>query len=463
LGKRVIKKIEQNISHFISNQQLLQRGEKLLIALSGGPDSVFALHFFHKFKSKFGIDIAAMHINHQLRGENSTKDELFCEALCDKLNIEFTSQKIDVKVFAKKEKQSIEEAARNLRYEKLQKYFDTINATKIVTAHNLEDNTETVLLNLFRGSGLKGAGGIPIVRDNIIRPFLSTSKKDILEYLATEKIEYRIDATNFESDFSRNFLRNEIIPKLKEKINSGIDNNIFNFSQIANQSKNVINNFATDICDKFIIKNEYGITISDLIAEDSYKNIFPNALLLGLEKEFNKSFTFEDLSKLKLIFSLQVGSKVELSNNVVAIREREFVLAHFQRENNIRNNFKLSLNKECKVAGQIIKTEFIKKEDVQYISSPNIEFIAGDNLSFPLTIRRWKEGDRFQPMGVRGTKTISDFLTDSKVKSFSKKGKLVLLNKEKIIWLVGYRIDESVKVKEGTKTILKLSVETEDK
>ncbi|MCF6268714.1 MAG: tRNA lysidine(34) synthetase TilS [Melioribacteraceae bacterium] len=452
------RKIEQNIIHFISKQKLFENGDKLLIALSGGPDSVFALQFFHKFKSKFEIEITAMHVNHQLRGDESDGDEVFCKLLCEEVGVSFVSVKVDVKTFADKNKQSIEEAARNLRYQKLSGHASKIKAAKIVTAHNLEDNTETVLLNLFRGTGLKGASGIPIKRDNIIRPFLSVSKVDILSYLNSNKIKYRIDSTNFENDFTRNYLRNEIIPKVKENINSGIDNNILRFSEIASQSEKAIHDYADEIRKKFITKSESGIEISNLIATEKFENIFPNSIKLGLEKEFKKVFTFDDISKIKSIFSLQVGSKAELSNNVVAIKEREFVLVTAKSVSSISDSYELKLNQEVQIGNKIISAKIVELESVKFSSSKNIEFINGDNISFPLTIRKWENGDKFQPIGLKGSKKISDFLTEAKVNSRNKKEQLVLLNGNKIIWVVGNRIDESVKINNETKRIIKLFV-----
>ncbi len=458
-----MSKIEQNIIHFISKQELLEKGDKLLIALSGGPDSIFALHFFNKFKSKFGIEISAMHVNHLLRGDESDQDEIFCDSFCKDLNINFTSLKVDVKGYADNNNQSIEESARNLRYQKLSENASKINATKIVTAHNLEDNTETVLLNLFRGTGLKGAGGIPIRRRNIIRPFLSTSKKDFLIYLDSNKIEYRIDSSNLENDFTRNYLRNEIIPKIKENINSGIDNNILKFSEIVSQSERAIHNYASEIKEKFITKGESGIKISNLIAVEKYEDIFSNVIKLGLEKEFQKVFTFDDIYKIRSIFSLQVGSKVELSNNVVAIKEREF-LSIYLIDNGLKNGtityekFGLNLDESIKVGKKVVSAKLIERSDLEYSTFDDVEFINGDSISFPLTIRKWKDGDRFNPIGLKGTKKISDFLTEAKVNSMNKKEQLVLLNEDKIIWLVGHRIDESVKINKETKRIVKLLV-----
>jgi len=458
-----MSKIEQNIIQFISKQELLEKGDKLLIALSGGPDSLFALHFFLKFKSKFGIEISAMHVNHLLRGDESDQDEIFCDSFCKDLNINFTSLKVDVKGYADNNNQSIEESARNLRYQKLSENASKINATKIVTAHNLEDNTETVLLNLFRGTGLKGAGGIPIRRDNIIRPFLSTTKKDILNYLDSNKIEYRIDSSNLENDFTRNYLRNEIIPKIKENINSRIDNNILKFSEIISQSEKAIHEYADEIRKKIITKSESGIEISNLITIEKYENVFPTVIKLGLENEFQKVFTFDDISKIKSIFSLQVGSKVELSNNVVAIKEREF-LSLYLSENHLNNEtityekFELKLDENIKIGNKLISAELIDKSVTEYSKSEDVEFINGDSISFPLSIRSWEDGDRFNPIGLKGTKKISDFLTEAKVSSKEKKEQLVLLNQDKIIWLVGHRIDESVKINEESNRIIKLLV-----
>ena len=448
-------RIEQNIIHFISQQKLLEKGDNLLIALSGGPDSVFALQFFHKFKVKFGIDIAAMHVNHSLRGDESDKDEMFCKSLCEKLNTNFLSVKVDVKRFANKNKQSIEEAARNLRYKNLSEYGSQIKASKIVTAHNLEDNTETVLLNLFRGTGLKGASGIPIRRDNIIRPLLSVSKVDIIKYLESNKFEFRIDSSNLENDFTRNYLRNEIIPKIKENINSGIDNNILKFSEIASESERAIHDYSKEVCKKIITKNESGIEISNLINREKYENIFSNTVKLGLEKEFNNVFTFDDITKVKSLFSSQVGSVAELSNNVIVIKERESLFVQSQSKS-AHKSYELKINENIQVGNKIISAEIVNQVDIKYTISGDVEFINGDSISFPLTIRKWKDGDRFNPIGLKGTKKISDFLTEAKVNSSSKSEQLLLLNGDKIIWVVGHRIDESVKISNETKRIIKL-------
>ncbi len=450
---------EQNIIRFINNHKLLQKGDKLLIAFSGGPDSVFALQFFNKYKSKFGIELSALHINHSLRGKESDEDALFCKSFCENLDIQFRFQKINVKEFAKENKESIEEAARNIRYRELQKYAKEISATKIVTAHNLNDNTETVLLNLFRGTGLSGASGIPIIRENIIRPMLSTSKENIIKFLNSNNIQFRIDSSNLESDFNRNFLRNEIIPKIKEKINPAIDLNLLKFSEIAKESNRIISNMAVDISEKYIAKLKDGITVSNSMVAKNLDDIFANVIRSVVEKNFAISLTSSDILQIKNLFNLQVGSKIDLSNKLSAIREREYLLLFIKKEDEQNDDlFTLNLDEEIKIDGKLVSAVEVEEVPTKFPTEKSIEFISGDKLTFPLTIRKWKSGDRFQPIGLKGTKNISDFLTESKINSVDKKNQLLLLNNDDIVWVIDKRIDESVKVKNNTKRIVKLWV-----
>lgn len=453
-------KIEQNIINFINKYKLVQKGDRLLIALSGGADSIFALHFFNKYKKKYQIEVSALHINHLLRENDSDEDELFCKEYCEKGEIQFISKRVDVKSLAPKLKKSIEETARDVRYFKLNDYSEKINATKIVTAHNLNDNTETMLLNLFRGSGLEGVSGIPIMRGKIIRPLLTTSKEDILAYLEQNNISFRTDKSNFENDFSRNFLRNEIIPKLKERINPALDLNVFKFSEILNESNRIISSYAQSIEAEFVKYTELGVEISDLILlKHNTDELFGVLAKASIAKYFFIKTTFKDIAHLKSLFFLQVGQKIDLSKNLFATRERDSINIQLKIEKKyeiVDDN--LELNSEIEIDGKIFLATEVDRNEIDFSNQKNVEFIDGDKIIFPLTIRKWDNGDIFKPIGLNGTKTISDFLTEIKIKSTEKKKQLVLLSKNKIIWVVNQRIDESVKIKKSTKRIIKLWV-----
>jgi len=450
--------LEQNVIKFISDNKLIDKGDKILLAFSGGGDSVFALFFLNKYKHKYKIDICALHVNHSLRGDESDSDEEFCRSMCENLDIEFYSEKVVVLTLAKKEKLSIEEAARNLRYNKLNEYLTISSSNKIVTAHNLDDNTETVFLNLVRGTGLKGLSGIPIKRNNIVRPFLILNKSDIIEYLNINSIKFRIDSTNCENKFKRNYLRNEIIPKIKENLNLGLDQNILKLSQITKNSDEILTIEVQKIISKFVILTESQIKISKKIKMSA-------PLFLGevfkqiIEDKFSVSIEYENYLSLNNLIDLQVGKRMELSHNLVAISEREYFI--IKKKTSVAEELtevKLYLNSEVEYYDKIIGCTESGIDEIQYSNSGDIEYIDADNLIEPLILRRWRRKDRFTPIGLNGTKLISDFLTERKVASLDKKDQLILLSDNKIIWIIGYRIDDCVKISKKTKRVVKLWV-----
>ena len=222
-------KIYETVINFIKKHNLIENNSKLLIALSGGPDSVFALHFFHQFKNKYKAELIAAHVNHNLRGNDSEQDQIFCEKICSELKIPIFIKSVEVEKFARKNNQSVEEAARNLRYNFFEEISNQEKVDYIITAHNSDDNTETILLNLIKGTGLSGLSGIPVKRGKIVRPILSLSKKEIVEFLELNKINFRIDKSNYENDFERNKLRNIVIPEI-EKINPSLNSTLRKFS-----------------------------------------------------------------------------------------------------------------------------------------------------------------------------------------------------------------------------------------
>jgi len=252
-----LKKTEQKVLKFIDSKRLINKGDKILVALSGGPDSVFLLHFLIKYKKRFQIKIGAIHINHRLRGTHSKKDWEFCEKLCKKNRIEFYSKTKNVKSFASKNKLSVEEAGREIRYLEFKNTARKFGYNKIATAHNSGDNAETILLNLFKGTGIDGISGIPIERGNIVRPILCLKKEDIIIYLYKSGINYRTDKSNLSNDYERNFIRNNILPLVKENLNPNVEDNIFNSSEVFKEVKELIKReFDSDKSDFIQLKKD---------------------------------------------------------------------------------------------------------------------------------------------------------------------------------------------------------------
>lgn len=448
-----MKKIEQKVFNFIQHYDLVKPAEKLLISLSGGADSVFALYFFHKFKKKFRCKIQAIHFNHNLRGKESDEDENFTKLMCEKLGVELFIKSLDVKNYAKKNRLSIEEAARILRYEKLEQVANENNIDKIITAHNKNDNSETILLNLFSGTGIKGLSGIPIKREKIIRPFLILEKKEIIDYLTKNKVEFRIDSSNLSNDFKRNFLRNKILPEIKDNLNPSIDEALFKFSKNFDEHILFVEKTNQFLLDKFISKANNKIELSLEILK-IYNNI-PGVLLKNIfENYLHISFEQKYFEKLNELAKNQKGKKVSLRKNLIAIKERDFILFG-KEEKNLNKEINIKLGEEKKFNNYIIK---ISKADLneKYSKEKNVELISYDNLEENFLIRFWQNGDKFKPLGLKNEKKISDFLTDLKIPSNQKREIPVLINRNKIIWVVGLRISDDVKITDKTKRVIKL-------
>ncbi|MBK7105772.1 MAG: tRNA lysidine(34) synthetase TilS [Ignavibacteriae bacterium] len=452
--KKHHKTIEQEVINFISRHQLINDAKKILIGLSGGADSVFALHFFNKYKKKYKIEITAVHVNHNLRGKEAKHDENFCKTFCSKLNIDFYSENVNVKLFAKSKKLSIEEAARILRYKKFDEILKKSNSELIVTAHNSDDNLESVLLNIVSGTGIEGLSGISIKKEKLIRPFLCISKSEIFEYLKNEKIDFVTDSSNSDVNFRRNFIRSEIIPTLK-KVNPALNETVLHSSEVFGNQKKILNYFFENIFDKIISQSKEEIII-DLIELEKYpKEIFGEIVKLIFENKLKLEFNFKDFLQFEKLISSQTGTKLEFSKKYFAIKERNKIV--IQKKNQIKNDFIiLELNSKTKILDKTLTLEKLDKIPILENKRKNVEIISADKIDKNLILRKWKTGDKIQLLGMKGTKKISDFLTDLKIPNSEKENQMVLLNNDEVIYLVGFRISEKYKITKETKCAIKI-------
>lgn len=450
-----MKRTEQKVLKFIEQFKLIHNGDKILVAFSGGPDSVFALHFLDKFKKKYGVELLALHFNHGLRGKESDDDANFAEEFCDAMNVKFIVQNLNVKTFAKKNKFSIEEAARLLRYKNLDLIAKKWGCTKIVTAHNLSDNTETILMNLFNGTGLSGLMGIPIQRGNIVRPLICLSKQEIFEYLQKEKINYRVDSSNLSDDFRRNYIRNRIVPLIKTKLNPQIDEALFRSSQNLANSLQLNETLVAYLKSRFVTYNRDAVNIQINLSE-IFQGVIPGELLRAILKEhFEYSIEFDDYQKINSLLLKQKGRKVQLASNLIVLRESESIrIQRVQKTSN--GKVQIEIGNRILFGSRKFGVESIDKEKIKFKGGGKTEFISADNLNEKFILRVWKPGDKFKPIGMNHFKKVSDFLTDLKIPSSERKDQLVLLNRNQIVWVVGLRIDDRVKLNSKTKKIYKL-------
>ncbi len=453
----MIKSTEQKVVKFILKKKLIDNGDSILVALSGGADSVFLLEFLLKYKRRFNMEIAAFHLNHNLRGKEANIDEQFCKNLTAQKRIPFFSSSKNVKLFAKRKRMSIEEAGRELRYGELLKIAKSHNYTKIATAHNADDNAETVLLNLIKGTGIKGLSGIPERREKIIRPILVLSKKEILDYLHNKKIKYRTDSSNIENEYQRNYLRNEIIPLIKNKLNPQFDSAVFRTSEIIRGYTSLIDEQIKIAVKNTVTYKQQKLIINLIQLEETDVRLYGDVLRKTVRKYFNEELESKNISELLKLIKAQTGREINFPNGIVAVKERDSIIIYLKKRE-VKNiiQIEIKIGEEKQFEGKSVSISTINRNKLSFYNTINKEYISADKNKSSFILRRWKDGDRFYPLGMKNSKKLSDFLAEQKIRSSEKKEQLVLTNSGIIVWVVGIRIDERYKISAETKKVLEL-------
>ncbi len=450
--KRLIEKVQK----FIVKHELIVKGDHILVALSGGPDSVAMLHIINQFKRKFNLKISAAHLNHSLRGKDSDEDEKFVKRLCKSLQIELFTLKVNVKSFSKVRKIGIEETSRELRYEYLNKISKEIKANKIATAHTADDNLETVLLNIVRGTGLKGISGIPIKRSKIIRPMLCLSKDEVLEFLHETNAKFRIDKTNQKNIFRRNLIRNKVVGILK-KMNPSLPETVLRFSHLISQYEKYFDSQAKQF-QRFIVYSGSSIVLDISEQIDYFEIIIMHLLSQNIEEKFGIQPTMADLEKVVSLKDMNKGALVEISGGLFALRESEKII--IQKSNSKEFN-------GCSVrVGKNINGDYFSFTSKQtklkkFSESRSIELIDKNKINEELFLRPWKNGDKLTPLGMKNSKKISDILTDFKIPHLNRKRILVLCHGEEIVWICGVRLSEKYKISRSSEEFLQLKIRYE--
>lgn len=413
------------------------RGLLYLIALSGGADSVCLLMVM----KRLGYTIEAIHCNFHLRGEESDRDEEFCKQLCEREQIPFHTVHFDTKTYAEVHKVSIEMAARELRYNYFEQLRKAIDAEAILVAHHMNDSVETLLMNLIRGTGIHGLQGIKPRNGNIIRPLLCVSRKEIQEWLEEIGQDYVTDSTNLEDDVTRNKLRLNIIPLLEE-INPAASENI------AKTALRMVE--AGKVFDSSINSLIEGVTYR---STGNWMTIDKEKLQSASSKEYvlhtilsPYHFSPAQTEEISLSDYSQSGKSWESSTHQLVV-DRKALLLRKKNENEHRP-FRIPetgtyVISETKDKTERISIKEVVVDDVFKISKErDTVTLDADKVRFPLTVRRVENGDRFIPFGMKGSKLVSDYLTDRKKNVFEKQEQLVLLDADdNILWLVGERPD----------------------
>ncbi len=441
---------------FIRKYQLVSEDDKIIVGVSGGIDSVVLLDMLMELKNSFRIDLAVAHINHQLRGEESDEDQRFVEKRAQDYGIECFVHSADVKAFMVEHKVSLQVGAREIRY----KFFETVkilkNFTKIATAHNANDNAETVLHNLLRGSGAGGLGGIPVIRNDIIRPLLFAQRDEIEQYAKLRSLKYREDSSNLKDYYTRNFIRHSLLPQVEERVNPGIIGTLNRTAAIFQELSSFVNNETRVLYSNVAKKFGSKIVLDIFKLKNSLLFIQENIIIAAL-RDFDMGEV--DYAKVHAVMDLldsETGSSIEIGNGLVAYKDRRNLVFIQNPREPAEFVAEIIPGKKYEFEEFYLNSEFVERGDVHFSLSPVVEFVDADLTGDVLTLRTWHAGDSFSPLGMKGHKKVSDFLIDSKIPVYQKNNVLVLANKDNIIWVCGLRVDDRFRMTEQTRRILKL-------
>lgn len=423
--------IQHRIAQYIQREHLFGQGDNLLVALSGGADSVALLRLLHAQ----GYMCQAAHCNFHLRGEESDKDEEFVRNLCQQLNVPLHIAHFDTTQYATDNKISIEMAARQLRYTWFAQVQETSGAVAIAVGHHKDDSVETLLLNLIRGTGINGLRGIQPKNGYIVRPLLCATRQEIIDYLQHINQSYVTDSSNAEDEYTRNKIRLYLLP-LMQQINPSVKESIIDTSNYLTQAALLYNKGVNDGKQRVLTKE--GIHINSLLNEPS-----PQALLFEIVHPLG--FNSAQIESIFSSLQKQAGKQF-VSKDCRIIKDREWLLIDKlgDKENENTPPFRL------------------EREEIEYTPDfiiPREKSVAcfdAEMLNGTLTLRKWQAGDTFSPLGMQGSKLVSDYLTDRKFSLAQKEQQWVLCCDAQIVWVVGERTDNRYRITQNTQRIIKM-------
>ncbi|MCB0701907.1 MAG: tRNA lysidine(34) synthetase TilS [Candidatus Kapaibacterium sp.] len=444
----------------------VEKKSKIILAVSGGVDSITLLDIFINLKAEMNFELAVIHFNHKLREKESDRDQRFVEKVCKANEIKFFKSSANVEKYASDKSMSIEEAARVKRYQYFEKVCIKYKYEYLATAHTKNDLAETFLLNLFRGSGLHGLTSIPTRRrltknSFVVRPLINLTKDELIEYANARDLQWVEDKTNDELIYTRNKIRNLLIPEIEENYNPNFVNTIERTASIIKSANQFVSDYTEANFKKIFITAIQGKVEINSQFLDSYAEIIQNEMV---RKTLSRYFSFhhapyEITERIAELTSKNVNTKVEISNNLIALKERGKILIQKVVEEKVETiNQIIEPKGLVKIGGYEIKFSLVERKDVNFVKDNNVEYFDTEFMPNKLLIRNWINGDKLTPFGFDGTIKVSDLLNNKKLSNSSKESLLVLTDKIDIIWVLGIRMSNKYAVKKDSKQILKAEI-----
>lgn len=463
------RRLRDSVKWFIVSEELLGEGDVVVAAVSGGADSMALASVLHALGEEQRFRVAAAYLDHGMRKMN---ERAFVESFALDLGIPFYSGRVDVPALAKASGDSLEEAARRARYAFLHDVGEQLGATHIATGHTQDDQAETVMMRVLRGTGVRGLAGIPVRRGRIVRPLLCLNREDTVAYCRALEIEFVEDPTNHDTRFLRNRIRHELLPLLDANYLGGVRGNLL---RLAENAQDVVKS-VRERTQPLIAQNlkrgaddEWVLNFTKIAKLDAtalfvlFGDLFTSEV--GCDEDLSRA-NYEDLMRLirdargsgKALDLPGVSVKREYENLIIRRRRSEASPQLIERS-------RLTLPGETQAAGMVIETEILERsmlENASMKASDCVAYFDLQRLRLPLTLRQPEKGDRMQPFGMSGSKKLSDIFVDRKIPGRKRGGACVIEDADEILWLVGVTTAEKCRIAPETDKIVRISIQTED-
>lgn len=456
--------IFEKVFDTINRHNLIEKGDKIVLGISGGPDSVCLLHILNRLKEQLDIEIYAAHLNHQIRGIEAQKDALYVTHLCEKMGIKYFVRSIDVPKYCKKNKLSIEDGARKLRYEMFYEIMQKTHANKIAIAHNTNDQAETILMRIMRGTGLQGLRGIEYIRDNIIiRPILDIERSEIEKYCEYYNLNPRIDKTNLDPIYTRNKIRLKLLPYMQENFNSNVIKAIVRMSNTIKEDSDYIESNALMQFEEICEVSDDSITIPVSLFADLHNSIKYRVLRYAIKYVLGDT-NFIDQKHILEIIELEpdkkIGKKLNLPRGLFVYRKKNSIIITIKEiiSEDAEYCYRIPKNGFVKIKelGILVDTETvsIQKYNISKNEGKNNRWFDANKTKGDLNVRNRRPGDKIT-LSI-GNKKLKNLFIDMKIPKEERNNIPIIVDDEDVLCVGTYRTSEKFKVDESTKEVLRI-------
>ncbi|MCQ1530581.1 tRNA lysidine(34) synthetase TilS [Lutispora saccharofermentans] len=449
----------------IRKYNMLSPRDSVVVGLSGGPDSLCLLHVLLGLRESWGLKIYAAHLNHQFRGKDADDDAQYVKDICKEWDVEVFVQVFNVSAYAKERGLSSEEAGREIRYKLFSDVAEQVKAGKIAVAHNMNDNAETVLMNLFRGSGIEGLKGIEASRGEIIRPLINVSRDEIEAYCEEKGLKPRIDKTNLEPIYGRNKIRLELIPYIEKNFNASIMSTLHRLSDIVAIENDFLHKEAKITFLEIAITGENSIEYNINKLSNIHPALMRRVIRIGIEELLGslKGIEYKNIEGVVDLLGKSTGAAVILPNNIKAYISYDKLILKFDRDNESYKYYLKLENDADNIAEFLDFTISLRSIDASQIAdlkkdNKHKAYIDKAKIKQELVLRNRLEGDVFSPIGLKGTKKLKEYFIDEKIPKEERDNIFLIADGKEVVWILGKRLSDKYKITKNTKEAIMINM-----